>query len=422
MINIKDLHFKEDILPLLDFLNNDHSLDVMISVFTTIPSTLEEIKERQGILKGLIAQAKMPVLPAYGRAEFNEVYSYINHFNNLSSTGHTWFGFLLNKKKRYAEAGRLTQAVLLLNKIRKSYFGLLNPSSFPVGFGQKIRSLSSFLSGLQLETYEHLSREKGLSIKDILHLTTVIHSNAGNGNWENFWNDLFLLEAYMSVATGIQKKGFQFPEFSDNEFEIQGLYHPLLKDPVKNDLPLNKNISLLTGPNMSGKSTLLKAVGLCVYMAHLGLGVPADYCKIPWFHTISVAIHHTDDIGNGYSHFMTEIKTLKQVLTDAVEGKSCFAVFDELFSGTNIEDAIDLSHRTLKGMTRFKKSYFIVSTHLHQLRDIAPGIDGDIHALYIDYRLDEGKPGYTYQLKQGWCDLKLGKIIFEQEGLDKLLD
>jgi DNA mismatch repair protein MutS len=65
---------------------------------------------------------------------------------------------------------------------------------------------------------------------------------------------------------------------------------------------------------MSSKSTLLKSVSLCVYLAHAGLAVPASKATLPFFNTISVAINLTDSIVSGYSHFMSEIVTLKNVL------------------------------------------------------------------------------------------------------------
>jgi DNA mismatch repair protein MutS len=140
-----------------------------------------------------------------------------------------------------------------------------------------------------------------------------------------------LFEAYLSISEGIIRHGFTFPAFDETKFSMEGLYHPLIKNPVRNDLVANRNVILLTGPNMSGKSTLLKAVSLCIYLGHTGLAVPAAKTIIPFYSSISVAINLTDSIVSGYSHFMSEIVTLKNVLSDAIKNEKCFAVFDELF-------------------------------------------------------------------------------------------
>ena len=173
---------------------------------------------------------------------------------------------------------------------------------------------------------------------------------------------------------------------------------------------------------MSGKSTLLKAFALCVYLAHTGLAVPAARAEIPFFNTISVAINLTDSIVSGYSHFMSEIIALKKVLTEAKTGARCFAVFDELFRGTNIEDALEISTATIKGLTHFSDCFFLISTHLHQLKDMEEIKRGKVSTCFIDCKLTDNIPAFTYQLKEGWSDLKLGRILFEKEGLNTMLE
>jgi DNA mismatch repair protein MutS len=135
-----------------------------------------------------------------------------------------------------------------------------------------------------------------------------------------------------------------------------------------------------------------------------------------------VAINLTDSIVSGYSHFMTEIITLKNVLEEALQGKKCFAVFDELFRGTNIEDALEISTATIKGLTKFTNSYFFISTHLHQLKEIEEIKNENVSTCYIECELKEDTPVFTYKLKPGWSDLKIGRILFEKEGLNKMLN
>jgi DNA mismatch repair protein MutS len=190
---------------------------------------------------------------------------------------------------------------------------------------------------------------------------------------------------------------------------------------VKNSMTVRENVILITGPNMSGKSTLLKSIGLCVLLGHLGLAVPAEKCELVFFDVISIAINLNDDIKSGYSHFMTEIKTLKNVVIEAGHSKRCFAIFDELFRGTNVEDALVISATTILGLTRFTGSCFFISTHLHQLKEIVAQNDDKIGMHYIECELGNDRPVFTYKLRSGWSDLKIGQVIFEQEGLNELL-
>jgi DNA mismatch repair protein MutS len=118
---------------------------------------------------------------------------------------------------------------------------------------------------------------------------------------------------------------------------------------------------------------------------------------------------------------MTEIMTLKNVLNDAERGTKCFAVFDELFRGTNIEDALEISTTTIRGFQKYPNSLFLVSTHLHQLKEMDEIKNQLVATWYIDCQLKGNTPMFTYELRQGWNDLRLGRILFEREGLDKML-
>ncbi|GAA3784119.1 hypothetical protein GCM10022271_15580 [Corallibacter vietnamensis] len=116
---------------------------------------------------------------------------------------------------------------------------------------------------------------------------------------------------------------------------------------------------------------------------------------------------------------MTEVMTLKNVVEQATKGKQCFAVFDELFSGTNVEDGFEICKTTINGLSKFNQSYFFISTHIQELKNVS---NEKIENYYIDCELIENIPTFTYQLKKGWSDIKVGRILFEKEGLNKLLD
>jgi DNA mismatch repair protein MutS len=118
---------------------------------------------------------------------------------------------------------------------------------------------------------------------------------------------------------------------------------------------------------------------------------------------------------------MTEILHLKDSIIAAQEEKQVFAVFDELFSGTNIDDALNILTITISGLKKFTNSYFLLSTHFYKLKELH--VDEMSHAAfyYIDSFLEHGAPKFTYQVKEGWSDIKFGSILFEREGLMRML-
>lgn len=423
MANTADLHIEDEIVPLYDFTFNLFSGKAVNRLIMEPPGKMEEILYRQQVLKGYIANYAIWEEYSFSRFNLSEIYDFFETFGvgNFFSENMKW-KLRFSEKERSQRRGRLILLIRLFSKIHADYIGKLNTKLFPPEYATELDLLNRFLIDFNLAHYEKIyQQKKTLNVVQIVEMMAIITEKVTNGQAEAFWKRWFLFEAYLSVSKGIVEHGFVFPSFETSTFSIQGLYHPLLKNPVSNDITATRNVILLTGPNMSGKSTFLKSVSLCVYLGHAGLAVPATKATIPFFDNISVAINLTDSIVSGYSHFMTEIITLKNVVEEALKGAKCFAVFDELFRGTNIEDALEISTATIKGLTKFTNSYFLISTHLHQLKAMEEINNGKVATCFIECQLKEGTPTFTYKLKEGWSDLKIGRILFEKEGLNEML-
>jgi DNA mismatch repair protein MutS len=423
MINTNDLHIEDEILPLFDFTFNIFSGQAVRDIITEPLDTKEAILSRQQLIKGFIANREILKDYSYSRFNLSEIYDFLETFYAGSFSGRKLkLRFMFSEKERHQKRGKLILLVRLFHKIYFTYLSRIDTTVFPAAYAAELQGMKDFFTSFNLDHYETIFRKNKFRISHMVELMTIITEKINNGQAAAFWKRWFLFEAYLSVSSGINRHGYVFPSFDETIFSIEGLYHPVLKSPVKNDLVASHNIILLTGPNMSGKSTLLKAVSLCVYLAHTGLAVPASKATMPFFSTISVAINLTDSIVSGYSHFMSEIITLKNVLTEAAGNTKCFAVFDELFRGTNIEDALEISTATIKGLVNFPQSLFFISTHLHQLKDMEEIKTDKVATCYIECVLTGNTPAFTYKLKNGWSDLKLGRILFEKEGLNKMLE
>lgn len=422
MTNRNDLNILQEILPLFDFTHNDFSKETLISIIKEPLSSTEEILKRQEILKGFIINVDFLKDYSYSPMDLFEVYTFLGNYASIETSRRGLkLRLLLSERERHQTIGKYIQLVLLFHKMHFYYLRRIDIKYFPEDYKREILCINDFLSSFNLSYYEELIREQRFKIKHIVELISIISEKARRGELNAFWKRYFLFEAYLSISKAIVKYGFSFPIFSESVLSFEQLYHPLIKEPVKNSFSTNYNINLITGPNMSGKSTFLKAVGLCVYLGHLGLGVPAAKAEMPFFDCISISINLNDDIVSGYSHFMTEVVSLKKVVIQAANGKKCFAVFDELFRGTNIEDAVEISDTTIKGLLRFKNSFFFISTHLHQLKEMAEVKSGMVATYFVDCNLRDQIPEFTYLLQKGWSDLRVGRILFEREGLNEIL-
>jgi DNA mismatch repair protein MutS len=422
MTNTDDLHIEDEIVPLFDSTYNLFSGRMVHDLLINPLDSESDILYRQKILKGYIGNREILKEYSFSRFNLSDIYDFFETFSAGTFLGmHLRRKLMFSEKERNQKRGKLMMLVLLFSKIHSAYISKINRKLFPDEYASELEKLHLFFIDFELERYEPIVRKKKLKIGHIVELMKVVTEKVTNGQAAAFWKSWYLFEAYLSISVGIIRHGFVFPDFENTGFSMEGLYHPLIKNPVKNNFTADKNVLLLTGPNMSGKSTFLKAVSLCVYLAHKGLAVPASKAKMPFFNTISVAINLTDSIVSGYSHFMSEVIALKNVITEARKGERCFAVFDELFRGTNIEDALEISTVTIKGIIQFTHSLFIISTHLHQLKDLEEIKNNRVTTCYIECDVKDNTPEFTYKLKPGWSDLKLGRILFDREGLNNLL-
>jgi len=236
---------------------------------------------------------------------------------------------------------------------------------------------------------------------------------------------MYDLDALLSMAKITTELGFCFPEIKEDEpmtLEAKGLYHIFLKNPVKCDMEIGneKNFLFLTGPNMAGKTTFLKSLGVAVYLAHLGMSVPAQKFRLVYYDRLISSISISDSIRSGYSYFFSEVKRVKDVAQALSKGENVMAIFDELFKGTNVKDAYDASAMIIKGLVLWNQSLFILSSHLSELwAEIAN--KPSIRSMYFESEIINNAPVFSYKLVMGVSNMRLGSKIIENEKIMDLL-
>ncbi len=235
----------------------------------------------------------------------------------------------------------------------------------------------------------------------------------------------YRLDAWHSMAIAMDKHRLVFPEFISGEqpgFRAAQLYHILLPDAVGNDIGLEtgNNFLFLTGANMSGKSTLIKAIGIAAYLAHLGLGVPAKSLELSLMNGILSNIQVQDNILMGESYFYNEVQRVKNTIAKVAGGKRWLILVDELFKGTNIEDARNCSIAVIRGLSRVRDSLFVLSTHLYEigedLRDLP-----HLMFRYLESGMEGGAFHFNYRLKEGISKDRLGYLILKREHVLEML-
>ncbi|MBE7173371.1 MAG: DNA mismatch repair protein MutS [Williamsia sp.] len=234
------------------------------------------------------------------------------------------------------------------------------------------------------------------------------------------------LDAWYSMAMAMKKFHLTIPQFIDSDqpyVEAGELYHLLLPSPVSYNVKLDpeNNFLFLTGANMAGKSTFIKSVGGAVYLAHIGMGVPASSMKLTLFHGILSNINVVDNIVKGESYFFNEVQRIKNTILKINDQRKWLVLIDELFKGTNVQDAMKCSLTVIKGLIRIKNSLFILSTHLYEIGEDLKGYP-NICFRYFETNVKDDQLDFSYQLKEGISNDRLGYLILRREKVVDLLE
>jgi DNA mismatch repair ATPase MutS len=234
------------------------------------------------------------------------------------------------------------------------------------------------------------------------------------------------LDAWYSMAVAGREFNLVMPEFRDTGFpfiEVRALHHLLLPEAVSYDVRMDPetNFFFLTGANMAGKSTFIKSVGAALFLAHLGMGVPAEEMKTSLFDGILSNINVVDNLVKGESYFFNEVQRIRNTIIQISDKKKWLVLIDELFKGTNVQDAMKCSSTVIKGLIKIKSSLFILSTHLYEIGEELKQYP-NICFKYFETRIHDGQLEFPYLLKEGISNDRLGYLILEREKVVELLE
>ncbi|HFB39272.1 MAG TPA: endonuclease MutS2, partial [Oceanithermus sp.] len=244
--------------------------------------------------------------------------------------------------------------------------------------------------------------EEEAEVKRILgELTARLASDPGVDATLEALAELDLTEAARRLA---EDWGLSRPVFGPpGRYALIEAFHPLIKNPVKNDLALDerRKLLLVSGPNMGGKTALLKTLGLAQAMAQSGLFVAARAAEIPFVRAILTDIGDEQDLLADLSTFASHLKRLKAILEEA--GPDALVLVDELGTGTDPEEGAALGQAVLEELLK-KDARGVVTTHLAPLKAFAAEIEGvenasmafDLERFAPTYRLLLGVPGRSY--------------------------
>jgi DNA mismatch repair protein MutS len=302
---------------------------------------------------------------------------------------------------------------------------LLNVPGIPPRLETILSQARILLRHQQIDELCRREDKKAFSVRETVYYGHFFHDTFRQHAME-LMNIYSQLDAWYSMAFAVRKFDLHFPEVIEQEdpfIDARGLYHLLLDTPVAYDVEMSpkSNFIFLTGANMAGKSTFIKSMGLAVFLAHMGMGVPAAAMKLSLFDGILSNINVVDNIAKGESYFFNEVQRIKNTVLKINDNRRWLVLIDELFKGTNIQDAMKCSSTVIKGLIKINHALFILSTHLYEIGEELKDYP-NICFKYFETKTVNDQLEFSYQLKDGISNDRIGYLILKREKVVEMLE
>ena len=237
------------------------------------------------------------------------------------------------------------------------------------------------------------------------------------------------IDVLSSFALVSEKYNYIRPIITNgNEIKVLNSRHPVVERVLKgeeyvpNDIVMDNNtdILLITGPNMAGKSTYMRQLGIIAIMAQIGCFVPAEEATLPIFDKIFTRIGASDDLVSGESTFMVEMMEASRAIKYAT--RNSLILFDELGRGTATFDGMSLAQAILEYVANKIKCKTLFSTHYHELTDMEKTIP-NLKNKHVSAVEENGNITFLHKVKDGSVDKSYGINVAKLAGLpDEVID
>jgi DNA mismatch repair protein MutS len=277
-------------------------------------------------------------------------------------------------------------------------------------YEEQITGADEKIIALELEIYEQL----------LLFLQDTLAPLQANGH------KLAILDCLLCFANNALQYNYKKPQLHDGrELELKGSRHPVIErqlpagEPyIPNDLlldPAAQQIIILTGPNMSGKSALLRQTALITLMAHIGSFVPCDMARIPLTDKIFTRVGASDNLSGGESTFMVEMNETASILNNLTTGS--LILLDEIGRGTSTYDGISIAWSIAEFLHQSQhKPKTLFATHYHELNELENKLPG-IRNYHITNKEVGNKVIFLRKLAPGGSTHSFGIHVAKMAGM-----
>ena len=357
---------------------------------------------------------------------------YLSHAD-FSNPVTAWFNMLriyslsrIGLDREYKMIGVGLEATVNILKQLKDFVKSVEKSKDSNLYADTCKLVNSILSSKQLKGMHDVASKNKHSLFLLAKYDHIFRYSLKD-EMRKILDIIYDIDVNIAVAKVAEERGFCYAEADDkkeNYLFFENVFHPCVNGAVANNIKFYKdrNVVFLTGANMAGKSTLMKAIGVACYLAHMGFPVPASKMKFSVKEGMFTSINVPDDLHMGYSHFYAEVLRVKTV-AQAVSSKShLLIIFDELFKGTNVKDAYDATVAITKAFSEKNNSAFIISTHIMEAGETLKEKSDNMQFLFLPTVMKGGVPIYPYKLQEGITNDRHGMIIINNEKILEIIN
>lgn len=320
---------------------------------------------------------------------------------------HASYGFVLRVSRKDDKSVRDSKTLTLLSTSKDGVRFTTN----------KLNDLSQQYKDYS-RTYDH--RQQSLHLKLVETVSTYLPV------LDDAKERVARLDIFTAWATVIAKTKLPMsrPEFTEDDLKVEEVWHPLVELRVPNFIPNSLSLAnggstaIITGPNMGGKSTFMRSVGIVVLLAQIGCYVPARAAKISVRDSIMCRIGASDFMAHGMSTFMVEMLETSAIIASATSRS--LVIIDELGRGTSTYDGFGLAWAVAEFLTVSKKCWLLFSTHFHEMTELA-NENTSVHNFHFAGNTNGGELHFSFSLLPGPCTKSFGIAVAEHAKLPSTL-
>ena len=280
-----------------------------------------------------------------------------------------------------------------------------------IEFEKEIVSAKDKLHQLELEIFEKL-KQQIIEVKEILISIS---------------SQIALIDFYQAMGWMAFQDELSRPNIADDQqiVDLKNAWHPLIKKNIQDrfvphTIELNEAnfFGLVTGPNMAGKTTVMREVAIVQFLAQIGSFVPAQKATVGLCDYIFSRLGASDDIVRGQSTFMVEMSETAEIVRHAT--KNSLIVLDEIGRGTSTYDGLSIAWALIEFLIRETKALTLFSTHYHELIELIDSIDGAKN-FTVETKSEDGEVHFLYNLLEAGAAQSFGIHVAKLAGLPRTI-